>query len=148
MRAVVQRVRHARVSAAGYLPATIDHGLLVFAANERDDTQATYAWTARKLATLRLFPDADGRLRRNIVETGGAVLLVPNFTVAGRIAKGTSPDFSRAAPRAEAAAAFDALVDAVAATEVPVRTGFFGADMTIEAAHDGPVTMVVERRQV
>lgn len=147
----MQRVRRASVDAvAGDAPRTVGEvaaGLCAFVAVERGDDAATIAWMARKLTDLRIFNDGDGRMNRSLLDVGGEALLVSNFTVGGDVANGNRPDYGRSAPAAEAAPAFAALVEAVRGRGVVVATGEFGADMRVAVDNDGPVTLILERRQ-
>lgn len=145
MRAVVQRSAAASVEVEGRVVGAIDRGLVAFVAVERGDGPAEAAWLARKLADLRLLSGPDGRLDRSLRDEGAGLLLVSNFTVAGRTGKGAKPDFSRAAPAAEARALFDRVVAAVRDAGLPVATGEFGADMRVCVEGDGPVTVILER---
>lgn len=143
---VVQRVLEAAVRVDGEVVGQIGPGLLVLAAVHRRDGDADVAWTAAKLASLRVFPSADGikGYDRDVREVGGGVLLVSNFTVAAQTANGRRPGFSDAADPATGLAYFSKLVAAVAAAGVPVQTGRFGADMHVALVNDGPLTLVVE----
>jgi D-tyrosyl-tRNA(Tyr) deacylase len=143
---VVQRVLEAAVRVDGETVGQIGHGLLVLAAVQRRDAAADVAWTANKLAALRVFESADRTkgYDRDVREVGGGVLLVSNFTVAAATAKGRRPSFDAAADPVVGRARFDALVEAVRATGVPVATGRFGADMAVSLVNDGPVTVIVE----
>lgn len=144
MRAVIQRVSRASVEVGGSIVGAIDHGLLVLASVEVGDTGETLEWMAEKLVHLRVFSDDDGLMNRSVLEVGGAVLLISNFTVAGDCRKGRRPSFVGAMRPPEAEAAFGALLGAVRERGVRVETGVFGADMKVELVNDGPVTLVVE----
>lgn len=145
MRAVVQRVSTAAVQVDNRTVARIGPGLCAFVAVEHGDGNRELDWTARKLTTLRLFGGGDGRLDRNVAEAEGGVLLVPNFTVAGRVGKGTRPDFGRSAAAETAFELFEALARRIADAGLEVATGRFGADMRVAVDNDGPVTIVIER---
>ena len=143
---VVQRVLEAAVRVDGEVVGQIGPGLLVLAAVQRRDAAADVAWTAGKLAGLRVFQSADGAkgFDRDVREVGGGILMVSNFTVAAATQKGRRPSFDDAADPATGRALFDQLVAAVAAAGVPVATGRFGADMKVSLLNDGPVTVIVE----
>lgn len=145
MKAVVQRVSQASVSVAGRTVGAIGAGLCVFAGIESGDGQKEVEWLARKLANLRIFNDAEGKMNRSLLETAGGLLLVSNFTVAGTVANGNRPDFGKSAKAYEAKATFEALAAAVRATGITVATGEFGADMRVHVDNDGPVTLILER---
>lgn len=148
MRAVVQRVSEASVTVEGAVVGAIGRGLLVLAAVEKADTDKERAWMAEKLAHLRLFPDGEGKMNLSVLDVGGGVLMVPNFTVAGDCRKGRRPGFDGAMKPPEAEREFQALCDAVGAAlggrGVRVERGVFGADMQVALVNDGPVTVVVE----
>lgn len=144
MRCVVQRVREASVTVDGSVVGAIERGLLVLAAVEKADTGKERAWMADKLANLRLFQDDHGKMNLSVLDIGAAVLMVPNFTVAGDCRKGRRPGFDGAMRPPEAETEFGALCDAVAAQGVTVARGIFGADMQVALVNDGPVTLVVE----
>jgi D-tyrosyl-tRNA(Tyr) deacylase len=114
--------------------------LLVFVGIEREDSQAEAAKLAARLLAYRVFADEAGKMNRSVLDVGGALLLVPQFTLAADTSSGLRPSFSRAAPPAAGAALFDALVAAVAATGAPHACGRFGADMQVTLTNDGPVT--------
>lgn len=149
MIAVVQRVSHARVTVHGSTVGEIDRGLLVLAAIHADDTPADLQWTAAKLTTLRLFPNADKPLDLDVQTIHGGILLVSNFTVAADTRKGRRPSLDLAAPPAVAKTLFDDFVAAVRkeAPHTPVATGQFGADMQVTLTNDGPVTILLDSRQ-
>lgn len=122
---------------------SIGRGLVVLLGVEVRDTPAEAAWMAAKIAGLRVFEDAGGKMNLGLDEVGG-VLLVPNFTVAGSAAKGRRPDFMNAMRPPEAAGMFERVRDLLRSAGVTVETGEFGADMRVELVNDGPVTLVVE----
>ena len=124
----------------GAIVAKIGTGLLVLAGIERHDGPEQAVKLAARLVAYRVFADAAGKMNRSVRDVGGALLLVPQFTLAADTAAGLRPSFSRAAPPAEGAQLFDALVAAVAATGVPHACGRFGADMKVTLTNDGPVT--------
>ena len=137
---LIQRVSGARVDIDGQKIAEIGVGLLVLVGVERGDGPNEAAKLAARLTTYRVFADDVGKMNRSVGEVGGAVLLVPQFTLAADTSGGLRPSFSRAAPPAVGAALFDALVAAVAATNIPHACGRFGADMQVTLTNDGPVT--------
>ncbi len=152
MRAVIQRVREASVAVAGQVAGqvvgAIGPGLLVFAGIESADTEEDAAWLANKLPALRVFEDAEGRMNLALTETGGGILLISQFTLFGNLRKGTRPSFNHAAPPEFARAYFENFHRVLeAALGRPVPTGVFGAMMDIRAAHDGPVTLILDTKQ-
>jgi D-aminoacyl-tRNA deacylase len=137
---LIQRVSGASVSIRGQEVAKIGLGLLVLVGVERDDGQTHAAQLASRLVAYRVFADAAGKMNRCVRDVGGALLLVPQFTLAADTSSGLRPSFSRAASPDSGARLFDALVSAVLATGVPVSCGQFGADMQVTLTNDGPVT--------
>ena len=108
------------------------------------DTLAEVEWLAEKLAGLRVFEDADGKMNLSLLDTQGAMLIVSQFTLLGDARKGRRPSFTGAAPPAVALPLYEAFVEAVSARGVAVQTSEFGADMRVEIVNDGPVTLIVE----
>ena len=146
MRALVQRVQSAAVLVDGETVGAIGPGLLVLLGVRGTDTDAEADWTAAKLAALRVFADADGRMNRSLADTGGEALVVSQFTLYGSLRKGTRPSFSAAAPPEPARRLYERVVDRLGAAlgrEVP--TGRFGAHMEVRLVNDGPVTLLLER---
>lgn len=144
MRAVVQRVSQARVEIGGEVAGAIGPGLVVLACVEEGDTPAQRAWMCDKLVNLRIFTDHAGKMNLSLLDTGGAMLLISNFTVAGDCRQGRRPGFDRAMRPPGAREEFDQLLEAVRARGVRVETGKFGAGMQVTIVNDGPVTLVVE----
>lgn len=146
MRAVVQRVTSARVEVDGEIVGAIGLGLCVFAGAGKGDLEGDLRYVADKIAHLRIFPDEHGKMSRSVVDVGGEVLLVSQFTVYGDTRKGRRPSFDPAMPPEPARAAFDALV-AMVRERVPVQTGRFAAAMRVCVDNDGPVTILVDSRR-
>lgn len=144
MRVVIQRVVRASVRAGGQETA-IGRGVLVLAGLAKGDTEEACAWVAQKIASLRIFEDAAGKMNLGLDEVGGAILAVSQFTLAGSIVKGRRPSFDEAMAPAEARALFERFVQHLQATGLPVETGFFQEHMAVELVNDGPVTFVLER---
>jgi D-tyrosyl-tRNA(Tyr) deacylase len=142
---LIQRVQSASVMVGQQQVATIGMGLLVFIGIQRDDDPDTARRLVQRSMALRLFPQYDGRMGLNLLQAGGDLLLVPQFTLAARI-KGTRPDFGPAAPPQEASALFDTMMT-IAQTLYPagkVAAGVFGAHMMVHLVNDGPVTFHLE----
>lgn len=147
MRAVLQRVSRARVSIAGESVGEIGPGLLVLLGVTHADTPEQAQWLAEKIAGLRIFNDADGKMNRDVTEAGGSMLIVSQFTLYGDCRKGRRPSFIDAAPPPIAIPLYEAFINAVKALGIPVATGRFGADMQVELVNDGPVTVIVDTKQ-
>ena len=144
MKAVIQRVKRASVR-AGERCSGIGPGLLVLAALETGDGEAQCQWAAAKIASLRIFEDAEGRMNRGLDEVGGEVLAVSQFTLAGSIAKGRRPSFDRAMAPELARPLFDFFITCLRAEGCRVQTGFFQETMAVELVNDGPATFILER---
>ena len=144
MRAVVQRVSSASVSIDDEAVSRIGPGLVVLAAVGRDDTDADADYIVEKTVHLRVFPDAEGRFDRSVLDVGGGLLVVSQFTLYGDVRKGRRPSFTEAAPPGEASERFAALVERFRATGVPVETGQFQAMMDVALVNDGPVTLILD----
>jgi D-tyrosyl-tRNA(Tyr) deacylase len=145
MRAVVQRVTRASVTVDEDLVGAIGPGLLVLLGAARGDTPAEALWLAHKVANLRIFSDADGRMNLSVKEIGGQVLIVSQFTLIANTRKGFRPSFMPAAAPEVAEPLVTQFTEAVASEGVPVATGLFGAHMVVELVNDGPVTILLER---
>ncbi len=144
MRAVVQRVRRARVTVDGAVTGAIDGGLLVLVGAAAEDTAADADALAKKVAGLRIFRDADDKMNLDVAQAGGAVLAVSQFTLLGDCRKGRRPSFQSAAHPAVARPLFDRYVQATRALGLRCETGIFGAMMDVELLNDGPVTLLVD----
>lgn len=147
MRALIQRVREASVTVAGEVSGAIGHGLLVLAGVAADDTAEDRAWIARKIVQLRIFDDEAGVMNRSVVDVGGGLLVVSQFTLFASTRKGNRPSWSGAAPPDVAKPMIDAFVaELTAASGRPVATGVFGAMMQVRLVNDGPVTLWFDSR--
>jgi D-tyrosyl-tRNA(Tyr) deacylase len=144
MRAVVQRVSEASVLAAGEVVGQIGPGLAVLIGVRQDDTEADARYLAEKTAHLRLFGDDDGRMNRSVIERGGAVLVISQFTLYGDARRGRRPSFSEAAAPELAEALYLRYGDLLREQGLTVRTGRFGAMMTVRLVGDGPVTILLD----
>jgi D-tyrosyl-tRNA(Tyr) deacylase len=147
MRAVLQRVERASVTVDGAVTGAIGPGLLVFVGVANEDGPADVQFIAAKVRELRIFPDEHGRMNRSIVETGGAVLIVSQFTLQADCRKGRRPSFDHAAPPALARTLYEEVVKNLRDTGLPVSTGVFQADMRVELVNDGPVTMLIDSQK-
>jgi D-tyrosyl-tRNA(Tyr) deacylase len=149
MIAVVQRVREAAVTVeAQAYRAAIGPGLCVLLAVARGDTADDARWMARRLAHLRIFADESGKMNRSVRETGGSVLLVSQFTLAGDTSRGNRPSFAGAAEPEEGRRLCDLVAQLIRQEHgVEVSSGVFGAMMVVSIINDGPVTVIVETRR-
>ncbi len=146
MLGLLQRVSQARVEVAGETVGAIGPGLLVLVGVERNDSAAQAERLLERLLGYRVFADGDGRMNRSLRDTGGGLLLVPQFTLAADTGKGSRPGFSTAAPPAQAERLFAALLDQAQQRHAPVASGRFGADMQVSLTNDGPVTFLLQSR--
>lgn len=144
MRALVQRVSRARVTSGGAESGRIERGLLVLLGATHGDGPAQAGWLAAKVAGLRVFADAEGKMNLDVREAGGAVLVVPQFTLYGDARRGRRPDFLAAARPEHAEPLVEAFCAGLAAGGVRVERGVFRAHMEVELVNDGPVTLMVE----
>ncbi len=148
MRAVVQRVRSARIRVQGECVGEMGEGLLALVGVGRDDGQAQAEELARKLVHLRVFLDEQGRMNRSLLDTGGQLGVVSQFTLFGDARRGRRPSFTDAAPPEQAEPLIRAVVDTAAAAGVSVITGRFRAMMDVELMNAGPVTILLDTERV
>ena len=147
MKVLVQRVVRAAVRVDGCTVGSIGRGLLVFLGVERGDTAEDATWFAAKTAELRIFADAEGRMNRSVEESGGAVLVVSQFTLAGSTRRGRRPSFDGAAEPSVAEALYGAFVAALRGRGIETATGTFRAMMEVELVNDGPVTFLLDPKE-
>lgn len=147
MRCVVQRVLRAQVVVEGVAVGSIHRGLLVLVAAITGDSETDAAWIEHKLSSLRIFPDAAGKMSLSVKDVGGSILLVSQFTLAADVGKGARPSFVTAMPPEQARPVVDALADALRAGGIAIETGRFGAHMEVELVNDGPVTLWLDSRR-
>jgi D-aminoacyl-tRNA deacylase len=145
MRAVIQRVSQASVTVAGEVVGAIGPGFVVLLGVTHTDTTAEAAWLADKIAGLRLFEDADGKMNAALADVGGALLVVSQFTLYGDARKGRRPSFTEAARPEQAEPLVDDVVRRLRDRGFTVATGVFGAHMAVDIHNDGPVTLLLER---
>src|SRR5271165_4202145 len=143
MRALLQRVSQARVTVDQVVSGEIAAGLLVLLGVSKLDSEADAEFVAQKVLNLRIFEDENGKMNRSILDTGGAILVVSQFTLYGDCRKGRRPSFDAAAPAEQARALYEHFV-AAARRSVRVETGIFQAHMSVSLVNDGPVTLIVE----
>ena len=147
MRAVVQRVSSARVRIGGKEHSSIGRGLLVLVGVEKNDTEADATTLARKVVELRVFEDDSGRMNLSVLDIGGEVLAVSQFTLLGDSRKGRRPSFEKAAPPDEARQLYELFATAVDQSGVEVSTGVFRKMMDVELTNSGPVTLLLDSRK-
>lgn len=149
MKAVIQRVTRASVEVEGRIVGRIGAGLLVLLGVAKSDDERDLSYLLEKLQTLRIFGDDQGKMNRSLVDVGGALLLVSQFTLLGDTSKGRRPGFDLAASPEAARALYEQAVERLRSAGLTVETGVFGAHMQVELLNDGPVTLIVDsRRQV
>jgi D-tyrosyl-tRNA(Tyr) deacylase len=146
MRLVIQRVREARVEVDSVCCGSIAAGLLVLVAVAKTDRPADADYLVDKLLGLRIFTDEDGKMNRSVVEAGGSLLVVSNFTLYGDCTKGRRPGFDVAASPEEARSLYEYFVEKLRSREIPVETGIFQASMAVHLVNDGPVTLLCESK--
>ena len=147
MRAVIQRVNRASVTVAGEVVGAVDRGLCALVSAGRDDTDADVAWMAAKIAGLRIFPDDQGRMNLDVGAVGGGVLVISQFTLHGDVRKGKRPGFNAAMHPDQAAPMIEAVSARLRDAGLPVAQGRFGADMLVQIANDGPVTILLDSKK-
>jgi D-aminoacyl-tRNA deacylase len=144
MRAVVQRVAWAKVEVDGETTGAIEKGLLVYLGAGKGDGDDDRAYVLSKVLGLRIFENAEGKMDQSVVDVGGALLVVSQFTLYGDVRKGRRPSFDGAMPPAEAEQAYEAFVRDARATGMKVETGRFRAMMKVSSLNDGPVTIWID----
>lgn len=144
MRAVVQRVKSASVTVDGKLVSEIGAGVLVFLGVAHDDTTTELEYIANKVANLRIFEDAEGKMNCSLLETGGSALVVSQFTLYGDCRKGRRPSFINAARPEVANALYEQFITALEKLNVPTQGGTFQAMMDVQLINDGPVTILLD----
>jgi D-tyrosyl-tRNA(Tyr) deacylase len=145
MRIILQRVSKAIVYVEGNAVSSIGRGLLLLVGVGREDGEANMTWLAEKCANLRIFPDEEDRMNRSLLDAGGEILAISQFTLYADTRRGRRPSFVDAAPPGEAEELFDRFVEILGRTGLPVRKGVFGAMMDVELVNEGPVTIILER---
>jgi D-tyrosyl-tRNA(Tyr) deacylase len=148
VRAIVQRVSRASVSAEGREVANIARGFLVLVGIAADDTPAMAGKLATKVAGLRIFEDAEGRMNLGLADVGGEILCVSQFTLYGDVRRGRRPSFDAAAPGDAALPLYDAFCAAIESTGIACHRGAFGEHMNVDLTNDGPVTLILDSRDL
>ena len=147
MRAVVQRVRRAQVTVDGETVGSIRSGLLVLLGVEKQDDEPDAAYLVKKTAGLRIFQDDAGKMNTSVIDAGGAVLVVSQFTLFGDCRKGRRPSFDQVAPPEQADALYQKYVRGLRAEGLQVETGVFRAMMEVELTNDGPITILLDSKK-
>ncbi len=144
MRAVIQRVSSASVKVGSEIIGIIRFGLLVFLGIHHDDGDQEIRWMSDKISNLRIFEDDEGKMNRSLIDTGGAMLVVSQFTLYGDCRKGRRPGYSAAAPPEHANALYEQFISQVAASGIETASGKFQAQMDVSLVNDGPVTLLLD----
>ena len=145
MRTIIQRVKQASVTVDDEVVSQIGPGLLVLIGVGHEDTIEQAVWLAHKIANLRIFSDAEGKMNLSVKTTGGSVMVVSQFTLYGNTRKGFRPSFVSAAAPDVAEPLITHFISALKAEDVPVAVGIFRADMQVSLINDGPVTIIMEK---
>jgi D-tyrosyl-tRNA(Tyr) deacylase len=148
VRAVVQRVDWANVRVGEETVGEVGLGMCVLLGVSGEDTDADVTWMAEKIATLRIFEDAEGKLNRSLGDVGGSMLVISQFTLYGDCRKGRRPSFTEAAPPEKGKSCYELFCRLVEEKGIPVSTGIFRADMRVSLCNNGPVTMIIDSKGV
>jgi len=147
MRAILQRVLEASVTVDGKEISSIGPGLLLLLGVEEGDTEEDVAWLSGKISRMRIFSDDEGKMNRSVVDAGGGIIVVSQFTLHASTKKGNRPSFLKSAPPAVSEPLYEKFCEALGGeTGGPVGRGIFGADMKVALVNDGPVTIFVDTR--
>lgn len=144
MRAVIQRVSMAKVTVESKIIGEIQKGLLILLGITTDDTEEKADWLAEKAASLRVFPDSTGKMNLDLVESGGAILVISQFTLYADCSKGRRPSFLSAARPEIAEPLYEQFIRKLRLLGINTHTGKFGVDMKVELVNDGPLTLIAE----
>lgn len=148
MKAVIQRVSSASVEIEGKVTGEIGAGLLVLAGFGVDDTDEDLAWVARKLPLLRIFEDEEGVMNRSLLDSGGEILLISQFTLFATVRKGSRPSYNKAAPPEVAGPLYERMIRIIEKElGKPIATGEFGAEMRVSLTNEGPVTILIDSKK-
>lgn len=147
MRVILQRVLHASCTIEGQITGKIAQGYCLFTGFGPEDTKSTVEKMASKILRLRIFSDEDGKMNRSLAQTGGSILSISQFTLYADCQKGNRPGFSGAAAPEKASALYEYFNEVLSAG-APVQTGVFGADMKIDLLNDGPVTLILDSKEL
>lgn len=148
MKVVIQRVRHASCTIDSQITGSIDQGFCVLVGFTQSDTEAVVDKVVKKIVSLRVFSDEEGKMNRSLLDMGGKILSISQFTLYADCKKGNRPGFTRAARPEQAIPLYEYFNQAIASAGIPVETGVFGADMQIELCNEGPVTIVLDSEEL
>ncbi|MCP3762629.1 D-aminoacyl-tRNA deacylase [Domibacillus sp. A3M-37] len=148
MKVVLQRSKKASVTVAGEVKAAIDSGLVLLVGVTHDDTEQDAAWLAEKIVHLRIFEDESGKMNESLLDRGGAILSVSQFTLYGDCKKGRRPNFIKAASSKQAEKLYETFNRLIREKGVHVETGVFGAMMDVALVNDGPVTLILDTKDL
>lgn len=148
MKVVIQRVRHASCTIDSQITGSIEQGFCVLVGFTQSDTEAVVDKVVKKIVSLRVFSDEEGKMNRSLLDIGGKILSISQFTLYADCKKGNRPGFTRAARPEQAIPLYEYFNQAIASAGIPVETGVFGADMQIELCNDGPVTIVLDSEEL
>ena len=148
MRAVIQRVSSASVTVGSKNTGAIASGLLVFLGIHRDDGTQEIKWMSDKIRNLRIFEDNEGKMNRSLIDTGGAMLVISQFTLYGDCRKGRRPGYSAAAPPEQANALYEQFITHVTESGIETASGKFQAHMEVSLVNDGPVTLLLDSNKI
>ena len=146
MRVLIQRVSDASVKIEGEIKGRIDHGLLLLVGIEHEDTSEDIEWLVKKIVQMRIFSDAEGKMNLSVQDVAGSALVISQFTLHASTKKGNRPSYIRAARPEVAVPLYEQFIQTLAAQNIPVETGEFGADMKVQLTNDGPVTIWIDSR--
>ncbi|TKJ32296.1 D-tyrosyl-tRNA(Tyr) deacylase [bacterium (candidate division B38) B3_B38] len=146
MKVLIQKVSRAEVRVANRVVGSIGEGVLLFVGVEKGDTDKDVSFLTEKISHLRIFPDAEGKMNLSLLDVGGEILVVSQFTLAGDVQKGRRPSFDKAAPPETAERYYEEFVNQLKKTRLKVATGEFQAMMSVELVNEGPVTFMVESK--
>lgn len=147
MIALIQRVSNASVEVGSEIISYIGRGLLVFLGSEKGDSEKEVDYLVRKVSQLRIFEDKDGKLNHSVKDISGEILVVSQFTLMADCRKGNRPSFERAERPERAKALYELFIEKLKHSEIPVKTGIFGASMRIHLVNDGPVTVIIDSQE-
>lgn len=148
MKAVVQLVESARCSVDGKITGEIDNGYVVFLGCGKDDDESALKKVIKKLSTLRICKDSEGKMNLSLAQSNGSILLISQFTLYGDVRHGNRPSFSDAMPGKEAIRLYEAAIEMLRNEKIHVETGMFGEHMKIEQINDGPVTIIIDSEKL